>query len=300
MTTVTIGTRGSALARRQTDLILQRLTASYPKIDFRVRVVETRGDRVQDRPVSEIGDKAVFVGAIEDALLAGEIDLAVHSLKDLPSDEERPELVLAAFSPRADPRDVLVSREGCLLAELPAGARVGTSSLRRRAQLMAARPDVSACDIRGNVDTRLRKLAEGSYDAVILAAAGLDRLGRGEEITEYLPVELFVPDAGQGIIAVQGRAGDAATGLAQAIDEHRSRVVAAAERTVVRTLGADCRSPVGAHAMLTSDRLRMLGMTANEDGSDLRRAEVEGPIDRGEELGRKLALELSRGSVSGP
>jgi hydroxymethylbilane synthase len=263
-------------------------------------VVETRGDRVQDRPVSEIGDKAVFVGAIEDALLAGEIDLAVHSLKDLPSDEERPELVLAAFSPRADPRDVLVSREGCLLAELPAGARVGTSSLRRRAQLMAARPDVSACDIRGNVDTRLRKLAEGSYDAVILAAAGLDRLGRGEEITEYLPVELFVPDAGQGIIAVQGRAGDAATGLAQAIDEHRSRVVAAAERTVVRTLGADCRSPVGAHAMLTSDRLRMLGMTANEDGSDLRRAEVEGPIDRGEELGRKLALELSRGSVSGP
>lgn len=295
---VTVGTRGSALAVRQTNLIVALLRGQNPGTEFVIRTMLTTGDRIVDRPVSAFGDKGVFVRAIEQALLGGEIDIAVHSLKDVPSDSETSELRLAAFSPREDPRDVLVSRSGELLHELKAGAKVGTSSLRRRAQLMQFRPDVRPTEIRGNVDTRLRKLARGEYDAILLAAAGLLRLGLGESITQYLPVELFTPDAGQGILAMQTRVGDAVEALVHPVDDPTSRCVALAERAVVRSLEADCRSPVGAYARREGNRIVLLGMAASEDGSAVHRLEQGGCAEDAEELGAAVGhslLNLVRG-----
>lgn len=287
-----LGTRGSALARRQTDLVVERLRAGYPDVEFTVEIVQTEGDRVRDRPISAIGDKGVFVRAIEHRLVYGAIDLAVHSLKDVPADSQTPGLVLAAFSPREDPRDVLVSRSGERLRELPSGARIGTSSLRRRVQLRALRADLAASDIRGNVDTRLRKVRVGEYDAVILAAAGLLRLGLGHLITEYLPVEDFVPDAGQGIMAVQARAGDPASLLARSIDDDVSRAAARAERAVVLALGAGCHSPVGAYAQVEGGQMILRGMAADEEGRRLHRAVESGPAADAETLGITVARRL--------
>ena len=202
-TIVRVGTRGSALAMRQTDIMIDRLRRVAPAYDFAVVTLDTHADRDQNQPIAAFGDKGVFVRRFEAALRSGEIDIAVHSLKDVPGDEEPEDLVLAAFSPRADPRDVLVSG-GSDLAGLPPGAAVGTSSPRRRAQLLSARPDVVAREIRGNVDTRIRKVQSGEYDAAILAAAGLERLDLLGHAAEFLPPRLFVPDAGQGISCSPG------------------------------------------------------------------------------------------------
>jgi hydroxymethylbilane synthase len=247
---------------------------------------------VQDVSVSQLGDKGVFVRNIEAALLSGEIDLAVHSLKDVPSDDDVPGLKLAAFSPREDARDVLVSRDGKLLADQALGAIVGTSSLRRRSQLRACRPDLRVKDIRGNVDTRLRKLRDGQYDALILAAAGLVRLGFGDQITEYFHIDLFTPDAGQGILAVQTRCDDWLDEITERLDDPYSRLAAGAERACVRALGADCRSPVGAYASLVGDEMLIVGMAAREDGSQLRRYIVRGTASESIELGRELGSRL--------
>lgn len=287
-----LGTRGSALARRQTELVRDALLAAVPGLRVDVSVIETRGDRIQNRPVSAIGDKGVFVRAIEEQLLDGLIDLAVHSLKDVPSDNEVPGLTLVAFSAREDPRDVLVSSSGQTLAELPAGSRIGTSSPRRRALLRAARPELEPLNIRGNVDTRLAKLRAGQYDAIILAAAGLLRLGLEGEITEYLPLDWWLPDAGQGIMAVQGRLGDSASEVALAMDDPVSRLTAAAERSVVRALGADCYSPVGVLARVSGDRIRVDAMAADDDMRNVRRDWYEGSAESaasvGDQLGRRL------------
>jgi hydroxymethylbilane synthase len=288
-----LGSRGSALALRQTEIVAEALRARQPDIEIRVRTVETEGDRVQDRPISQLGDKGVFVRAVEAALLAGTIDLAVHSLKDVPADISVPGLHLAAFIAREDPRDCLISREGLELAALPPDSRIGTSSLRRRMQLQALRPDLMAVPIRGNVDTRLRKLRGGEYDAIILAAAGLHRLGLADVVTEYLPVDRFTPDAGQGIIAVQARDRDSAGAPAAAIDEPASRAAATAERAVVRALNADCRSPVGAYAQIEGERMLLRGMAADEDGGRLRQSSVEGPLAAAEALGAELGRRLT-------
>jgi hydroxymethylbilane synthase len=290
---VRLGTRGSALARRQTELVRSALERSDPGLQIAVEIIETRGDRVQDRPISQIGDKGVFIRAIEARLLDGSIDLAVHSLKDVPADVVLPELSLAAFSERGDPRDVVISRRGLALAELPPGARIGTSSPRRRALLADTRPDLLAVDIRGNVDTRLRKLREGQYDAIILAAAGLHRLGLQEEITEYLPVETWLPDAGQGIMTVQGRVDDLATEIAQAIDCAPSRAVATAERAVARALGADCHSPIGALAQVDGATLTLRALATRRDLRNLQRAEAHGPADQAEAIGFEVGARLS-------
>ncbi|MDQ2743960.1 MAG: hydroxymethylbilane synthase, partial [Chloroflexota bacterium] len=292
--TIAVGTRGSALARRQTELIMDLLRERFPGITLQMVTVQTEADRVQDLPLSQFGDKGVFVRAIERALLDGEVDLAVHSLKDVPSDVETPGLALVAFSARADPRDVLISQRGERLKDLPAGSRVGTSSLRRRVQLGAVRPDLVTVDIRGNVDTRLRKVRAGEYEAVILAAAGIDRLGLGTAITEYLPVETFLPDAGQGIMVVQGRVDDDAADLARFIDSAESRLVAHAERALVRALGAGCQSPVGALATVEGDRLLLRGMAATEDLSRLCRAEERTEFDNAEMVGQRVANRLLR------
>jgi hydroxymethylbilane synthase len=289
---ITVGTRGSRLARTQTESVVRTIRHHVPDLEVATRVISTEGDRVQDISISRLGDKGVFVRNIESALLAGEIDLAVHSLKDVPSDEEEPGLKLAAFSTREDPRDVVVSRNGVKLFDLLPGAAVGTSSLRRRSQLRALRPDVHARDIRGNVDTRLAKLQEGPYDALILAAAGILRLSLDSVITEFLPVELFTPDAGQGILAIQTRREDDLNWVTDRIDDRGARLAAMAERACVRALGADCRSPVGAYATLQGGELSVQGMAARDDGSRLQRDTVRGAPSEARELGHLLGSRL--------
>ena len=236
---ITIGTRGSALALAQTRLVAERLGP-----DVEIRVLRTAGDE-SDRPIRELGD-GVFVTAIEEALRAGEIDVAVHSLKDLPT-EDPSDLVIAAIPVREDPRDVLVTRSRDGLAGLPPGAVVGTSSPRRAAFLRALRADAIAREIRGNVDTRLRKVRDGEYDAVVVAAAGLRRLGIAFDETEALPIELCPPAPGQGALAVQIRVGDSqlATILA-ALDDAATRLAVTAERALLRAMGASCEIPLGA------------------------------------------------------
>jgi hydroxymethylbilane synthase len=289
---VKLGTRGSRLALRQTELIVSLLADRFPDVDFAVQTVRTEGDMVRDRPISEIGDKGIFVRAIERSLLRGDIDLAVHSLKDVPADVETPHLCLAAFSPREDPRDVLIARPGMTLEALPPRSRIGTGSLRRKVQLGALRPDLTVMDIRGNVDTRIRKLDNGEYDGIILAAAGVLRLGLGHRIVQYLPVDQFVPDAGQGIVAVQGRADDRVSKLAEEIDNGQSHSATLAERATVQGLGAGCHSPVGAYAVIDNDRVWIRAMAAREDGTLLQRAEADGPVEQAESLGRKLGLRM--------
>jgi len=291
---IRLGTRGSALALRQAEMTAELLRHRDYDAKVEVVVIRTEGDAVQDRPVSQFGDKGVFVRAIETALLDGRVDLAVHSLKDVPADLEHPELTLAGYSARADPRDVLISRRGEQLAGLPAGARIGTSSLRRRVQLMAVRPDTLAMEIRGNVDTRLGKLANCEYDALMLAAAGLHRLGRQDRISQYLPVEMFVPDAGQGIIALQVRRDSPASEWAKAISDPVSAVAALAERAAVRAMHADCRSPVGIYAKVWGAEVHLLGMAADEDGSELVRHELRGQVAAAEALGTEIGRQLLR------
>ncbi len=226
------------------------------------------------------------------------IDLAVHSLKDVPP-EETPGLILAAFPERADPRDALISRDGKRFLELPSGARVGTSSARRRAQLRAHRPDLRYLDnLRGNVDTRLRKLAQGDYDAIVLAAAGLERLGRASEISDYLPIDLCLPDAGQGILAVQVRATDAeAIRVVSSIDAPAVRAEALAERAVLRAFGGGCKVPVAAHARLDGSTIHLAALVATPDGSRIVRASLSGPADAPEALGTALWHRLVTGGA---
>lgn len=255
-------------------------------------MVKTLGDRVVNVPLRDFGNTGVFVKEIEAALLSGAIDLAVHSLKDVPSQED-PRLILAAFPERADPRDVIVSRNGEGFAALPRGARVGTSSARRQAQLRARRSDLAfRDDLRGNVDTRVRKLREGMYDAIVLAAAGLLRLGRSDDIAEYLPIDICLPDAGQGILAVQTRSDDdEVRNIVALLDDPAVRTVALAERAVLQASGGGCRVPVAAHARFSDDKLPTLivdGMIARVDGSRILHYRVVGPASDPEELGRRL------------
>ena len=292
---VRIGTRGSPLARKQTEMILRELRERHPSLEFVVQTIQTIGDRNTDDRISDIGDKGIFVRAIEAALLDESIDIAVHSLKDVPGDDQHPRLTLAAFSAREDPRDALVARCGGRLEDLPNGSRVGTSSLRRRAQLREARPDITVVDIRGNVETRLDKTLEGDYDAVILAAAGLKRLGLERYISEYLSPDHFVPDAGQGIIVVQTRTGASAQTLVGSIDDAKSRTIATAERAVAQALEADCRSPVGAFAALTGEELSLIGMAASEDCDVVVREKLKGPASDALALGHQLGHTLAKG-----
>ncbi len=239
-----------------------------------------------------MGGQGIFVKEIENALLAGSIDLAVHSLKDMPTTP--PEgLVLAAILPREDPRDALVSRLGVGLADLPTGARVGTGSLRRQAQVRAFRPDLEIVDLRGNVDTRLRKARTASYDAVILAVAGLIRLGRADEITEILPPEIMLPAVGQGAICVEARADDAeVVSLLSALDDAASRAATAAERAFLRELGGGCHVPIAAYAEIAGDNLWLRGLVADTEARRVVRGEARGSVRAAEPLGRALAQRL--------
>ncbi len=287
--TLTLGSRPSKLARWQTDYVVGLLQSTWPGLACQVVTLVTEGDKKLERPLPEIGGKGVFTAELEAALLAGEIDLAVHSLKDLPV-VESPGLCIGAISPRGDGHDVLVSASGKKLAELPQGARVGTSSLRRSAQLLAARPDLAVLPLRGNVDTRLRKALEGGYDAIVLAAAGIERLGLAQYVTEYLPFEVMLPAPGQGALAMQCRSGDIETQhlLAVIHDLPTARAVAA-ERAFLFALGAGCSAPVGAYATAQDGGLEMQAMVASTDGRHVVRLAGKGEdsLLLGQELARQ-------------
>jgi hydroxymethylbilane synthase len=287
-----VGSRESQLALRQADWLVNRVREAGSNSEFEIRKIRTQGDRAVDVPLDRIEGKGFFVKEIESALLRGEIDLAVHSLKDLPT--ELPEgLVIAAVSPRIDPGDVLVSRLGLGLDALPPGAKVGTSSLRRAAQLRHHRPDLQVVDLRGNVDTRLRKAATEAYDAIVIAAAGLLRLGLESQVTEHLPLDVCLPAIGQGVLAVEIRASDArARDLLQPIDDAETRMAILAERAFLCRLGGGCLVPVGAYAERRGANLTIAGMVACGDGSAVIRGERSGPADEPERLGEELATEL--------
>ncbi len=249
---VVLGTRPSRLARWQTDWVRGQLQAAWPALRVEVRLFSTAGDRNPDQPLPEIGTKGVFTADLERALLAGEIDLAVHSLKDLPVDDA-PDTALGAICARADARDVLVfgpAEPACHnLNDVPAGARVGTCSVRRTAQLLALRPDLNIVSVRGNVDTRLAKVQRGDYDAIVLAAAGLVRLGLGEHIGQYLSLEEMLPAPGQAALAVQCRSADSgALTLLTALDDPAARAATTAERSFLKALGGGCSAPIAAYA----------------------------------------------------
>ena len=284
------GSRASTLALAQSRLVIAALENRFPDQIFEIKNISTRGDRVLDRSLSEIGGKGVFVKEIEEALLAGQIDLAVHSCKDLPT-EQPAGLAIGAILEREDPRDVLVSREGRPLADLAAGARVGTSSPRRAAQLKAMRPDLQVADIRGNVDTRLRKLDEGQYDAIVLAAAGLSRLGLSDRACEFLDPAVFLPAPAQGALAVETRASDARTGaLVASLDHFATRLVVDAERAFLRALGGGCSLPMGAYATVSGDSLAVSGVLA--DGGRLLRSTAQGPAAAAAQLGAQAATDV--------
>jgi hydroxymethylbilane synthase len=290
--TVTVGSRGSDLALWQTRWVIARLQQACPDVEFRIQRITTRGDVVRDRALSQVGGKGLFIKEIEAALLAGEIDLAVHSLKDMPT--EMPEgLVLDAVTAREDPRDVLVSRLGLKLAELPPGARVGTSSLRRAAQLRACRPDLQIVDLRGNVDTRLRKAATEEYDAVVLAAAGLIRLGHSDRVTEYLSPRVMLPAVGQGALCVEVRIGDEATRtLISIVHDPLTDAAVTAERVFLARMGGGCQVPIAAYGIVNADELWLRGLVASPDGSRLLRHELRGSSTEPVGLGQALAEDM--------
>ena len=290
--TVVIGTRGSALARWQADHISAELRRLHPDLVIEQQIVVTEGDRKQTGPVIELGGKGVWVKEIEEKLLAGEIDLAVHSLKDVPS-QLPPGLALVAIPPRADPRDALVSRSGAPLRDLPAGSRIGTSSLRRVCQLRAARADLPVEILRGNVDTRLRKVAEGEVDAAILACAGLDRLGWAARITERLSPEQMLPAIGQGALALEARAGDSRVrSLVRKLSDPAAETTVAAERALLASLGVGCRTPVAGFATLELGRLTLRGLVGRPDASEMLFEQVDGPAEAATELGAALGARL--------
>jgi hydroxymethylbilane synthase len=291
-------TRKSQLALAQSRAFVASIARLEPALAIEELTVTTTGDRIQDRPLSEVGGKGLFVKEIEQSLADGHADIAVHSSKDIPAELMRG-LVLSCFPPREDPRDVLVSRSGAPLLELAAGSRIGTTSLRRGIQLKAVRPDLELVPLRGNVDTRLRKCAEGVVDAVVLARAGLVRLGLAERATEVLDVTLSLPAIGQGALAVEQREGDARVAELLARVTHVDTALAvSAERGVMAAVEGDCQSPVAAYAVRDGGELWLRALLAEPDGSRLRRAERRSawPASEAEAaaVGRDLGAELKR------
>lgn len=298
-TSLHVGTRASALARKQTGLIRRHLESRHQGLVCHEVVLNTQGDRDVQTPLPELGGRGVFTDALEHALIGGEIDLAVHSLKDVPVDLT-PGLVLAAICCREDPRDVLLSATGWTLDTLPDGAVVGTCSTRRSAQLLAARPDLRLAPLRGNVETRLRHLAEGRFAAIVLAAAGVARLGRAELVTEALAPERMLPAPGQGALALQCRADDASTrALLADLDDPIARGETDAERAFLAGLGGGCMAPIAALGRASGTDVHLAGLVASEDGQQQIRVQGSAPLGEAAALGRELAAEaLGRGAGS--
>jgi hydroxymethylbilane synthase len=298
--TIRIGTRGSALALAQAHETRERLAAATGRglDDFEIVVIKTSGDRILDRPLSEVGGKGLFTKEIEEALLAGTIDLAVHSSKDMPT--VLPEgLIIAAFLPREDVRDAFVSPKAASLADLPAGAKVGTSSLRRRAMVRRLRPDLEVVEFRGNVQTRMQKLADGVADATLLAAAGLRRLGMTAAITALIETDDFLPAVGQGAICLETRAADAATrALVAQIHHPETAVALTLERAFLRVLDGSCRTPIAGLARVDGDTVRFEGSILRPDGSQAHAVSRSGPCAEAEAIGIEAGETLK--ALAGP
>ena len=290
--TLILGTRGSKLAVHQSQWVQARLQELAPGLTISLQRIQTSGDKILGVPLAKIGGKGLFVKEIGDALLSKEIDLAVHSMKDVPT--ALPEgLDILCVPPREDPRDALITRDGCRLDQLKPGARIGTSSLRRQAQLLHYRPDFTIEMLRGNLDTRLRKLREGQFDAIVLAAAGLRRLAWDAEITEYLPVHLSLPAIAQGALGIEARSDDTFVRELLSRFEHRpTRITVTAERALLHRLEGGCQVPIAAHAELDGDRLTVDGLVASVDGRRVIRHQIQGPASEAQALGTKLAERL--------
>jgi hydroxymethylbilane synthase len=287
-----IATRKSPLALWQAEHVATLLRAAHAGLDVELLPMSTQGDRIQDRSLAAIGGKGLFIKELEVALAERRADIAVHSMKDVPA--EMPQgFVIAALLARADPRDALLCLRGSALSDLPAGAKLGTSSLRRRAQILAARPDLAIEPLRGNVDTRLARLENGALDAIVLACAGLVRLGLESRITTRLAPGTMLPAVGQGAIGIECRSDDTRTrALVGALDDAATHTALAAERAFARTLGGSCQSPIAALARIEGDRLTLEGLVAEPDGSRLLRESISGVCARAETLGEELARRL--------
>lgn len=284
-----IATRQSQLALWQAEHVATLLRAAHPTLKVELVKITTQGDRILDRPLAEVGGKGLFIKELEVALAEQRADLAVHSMKDVPSDLPRG-MTLAAMLPRADARDALVSTRYPSLQSLPAGARVGTASLRRQSQLRALRRDLEIIPVRGNVDTRLRKLDGGEFDAIVLASAGLVRLGLAHRIAEFLPITQSLPAVGQGIIGIECRADDVRSlELTRVLDDADAQTCIAAERAFAQRLQGSCQSPIGGHAELQGERITVHGLIASLDGSRIFRDSIVGPRDAAARLGGALA-----------
>jgi len=292
MNRVVIGTRGSDLALWQAEYVRRSLEAEFPDIEFEVKIIRTTGDDVLDVSLAKIGDKGLFTRQIEAELLSGEIDLAVHSLKDLQT--EQPEgLTIGAVCKREKPNDVLISREGKTLDELPQGAKVATGSLRRRSQLLAYRPDLEIVDIRGNLNTRFRKFDESDLYAMILAYAGIERLGMGERISEIIPTDVLIPAVGQGSIAVEIRENDNdVAAIVARVDDAETRQCVMAERALLRRLEGGCQVPIGAYATVEDETLTLDGIVGSLDGKRIFRETRSGQASEPEQLGEYVAQTL--------
>lgn len=289
-----IATRGSALALWQANHVKDRLAAIAPEMAVELLVIKTSGDLIQDIPLAKVGGKGLFVKEIEQALLDGKADLAVHSMKDVPP-ELAEGLSIAAVSKRETPWDALCARAPVTVDTLPHGARIGTSSMRRQCQLLARRPDLKIEMLRGNVPTRIRKLDDGMYDAIVLAAAGLVRLGMADRITQELPLELSIPAVAQGVMGIETRTGDVIVRqlAASAIHDERAHAAVTAERAFLARMGGSCSTPLAAHTLDRPDGgIRLVGMCGMPDGSKILRAAYGGTIDQAALLGEKLAEDL--------
>jgi hydroxymethylbilane synthase len=287
---IVIGSRGSQLALWQARWIESRLKSLGA--ECRIEIIRTTGDKITDVPLAKVGTKGLFTKELEEALLAGTIDVAVHSLKDMPT--ELPHgLCLRAVPAREDVHDAMIGRK---LADLSIGARVGTGSLRRAAQLRAERPDLEIADLRGNLDTRLRKLDEGRYEAIVLAAAGLRRLGWADRITELIPIHIMCPAAGQGALAIETREGDDdAARMGGQLDDPNTRAEVTAERAVLGALGGGCQVPIGANASVLDGQLRLRAVVITPAGDRVVRGQRSGSTSDAQALGRDLGDELIRG-----
>lgn len=291
-TTIRIGTRGSKLALWQANWVKDALSQAHPSLSVELVIIKTKGDKIQDVPLAQIGSSALFVKEIEEFLLDQRVDLAVHSMKDMPS-QLAEGLCIGAVPEREKPEDVLITRSGKCFFDLPAGAKIGTSSLRRGSQLKHARKDIDIVSIRGNLDTRIRKLDTEDLDAIVVAAAGVRRLGFEDKITEYIDSNTMLPAVGQGALCLEIRQGDASIReLVSVLDHPPSRAVVTAERAFLGELGGTCQVPLAAHGRIEANTLKLCGLVAALDGDQVLRDAVEGPVDHAHDLGIELSKRL--------
>jgi len=278
-----IGTRGSGLALKQTGIVVERLKALYPHIEVEVKTIKTKGDTIWDRPLHLVGGKGLFVKEIEDAMVKGQIDLAVHSVKDMPT-EMADGLTIGAILEREDPRDVFISHTYNGINELKPKATIGTSSLRRRSQLINIKRDINIVDIRGNVDTRIRKIAERQLDGIILAYAGVKRMGLQDKIKEILPVDVMVPPAGQGAIGIETKDNKDILELLRPLNHEKSLKEITIEREIQKGIGGGCQVPLGINASISGDRLTINIFLGKESGDIIIKEKYTGDVNKAEEM----------------